>query len=121
MAPSTLNILSTLPCYSGLREVDLSFGCPGQDLRYLEGLRRLERLLLDNCMLADGFVAPKSDTVTTLSLNKNRLEDLAGLLAQLSRRLRRLRHLSLMGNPFSPDRDPAAGSDSQSREQLMKR
>ena len=66
VTPSTLNLISTLPFLRNLVEVDLSFGCPGPDLRYLEGLEQLECLVLDNCLLADGVVCPASGTIRIL-------------------------------------------------------
>ena len=51
------------------------------------------------------------------SLNKNSLSDLPKLLCQIRHRVRRLRHLSLMGNPFSPE----FVADAQRREFMTQR
>ena len=51
------------------------------------------------------------------SLNKNSLTDLPKLLCQIRHRVRRLRHLSQMGNPFSPE----FVADAKRREFMNKR
>ena len=42
ISPSSLSLIAAAPRFADLREVDLGFGCPGLDLRYLESLRHLE-------------------------------------------------------------------------------
>ena len=42
ITPSSLSLIATSPRFTNLREVDLSFGFPGLDLRYLESLKHLE-------------------------------------------------------------------------------
>ena len=52
--------------------VDLSF-CSLRTLRGLDAFRLLQELLLDNNCLDDSVVFPPSTSITTLSLNKNRV------------------------------------------------
>jgi hypothetical protein len=82
--------------------LDMSFNC----LRSIQGLEmfsHLEELILDNNQLDDHIGFPPSDTVNTISLNKNKFLDLELLLLKLKGSYPQLRYLSLLGNPACPD------------------
>lgn len=87
---------------STIVSLDLSFSCPGDDLRYLENLFGLRVLTLDSCQLSDMLIVPTIGELRILSLNKNCLTDLDKLLKGLNIRLSQLEHLSLIGNPLCP-------------------
>lgn len=58
--------------HSRVRKVDLSFN----QLTSLDGLEffsRLEELILDNNQLGDNIRIPKTQSITTLSLNNNKV------------------------------------------------
>lgn len=58
--------------HSRVRKMDLSFN----QLASLDGLEffsRLEELILDNNQLGDNIRIPKTRTITTLSLNNNKV------------------------------------------------
>ncbi|XP_050720517.1 leucine-rich melanocyte differentiation-associated protein-like isoform X4 [Eriocheir sinensis] len=84
------------------KRLDLSYNA----IRSLDGLDRfpyLEELVLDNNFIDDAVELPRLDTLHTLSLNKNKVNDLSRLLDQVSERFPNLRYLSLLGNKACPD------------------
>ncbi|XP_040831953.1 leucine-rich melanocyte differentiation-associated protein isoform X1 [Ochotona curzoniae] len=89
-------------CGHFAKRLDLSFNL----LRSLEGLRAfgsLEELILDNNLLGDDLVLPGLPRLHTLTLNKNRITDLEGLLNHLAEVTPALEYLSLLGNVACPN------------------
>lgn len=58
--------------HSRVRKVDLSFNSMNS-LDGLEFFSRLEELILDNNQLGDNIRIPKTQSITTLSLNNNKV------------------------------------------------
>lgn len=85
------------PC----RRLDLSFNCIS-NLNGLQKFKNLEELILDNNQLDDNARFPFLPYLRTLSLNKNKIKDLEGLLDKVASHLPALRYLSLLGNPACP-------------------
>eukprot|EP00066_Takifugu_rubripes_P012308 XP_011601574.1 PREDICTED: leucine-rich repeat-containing protein C10orf11 homolog isoform X1 [Takifugu rubripes] len=92
------------------RRLDLSFN----QLRSLAGLRpfaELEELVVDNNLLGNDLRLPRLANLHTLTLNKNQLTDIEGLLEHLADATPSLQYLSLLGNEacpnqlVSPDKD----------------
>ncbi|KAK9685473.1 hypothetical protein QE152_g38015 [Popillia japonica] len=72
-------------------------------LRGLEGFPNLQELILDNNQLGDAISFPRLPQLHTLSLNKNRIEDVEILLKKISRNLPSVTYLSLLGNKACPN------------------
>jgi len=92
--------------------LDLSFNY----LRSLQGVEmfsHLDELILDNNQLDDKVHFPTSDTLNTISLNKNKLFDLELLLLKLKHSYPRLHYLSLLGNPACPDQLSSTDKDDE--------
>ncbi|KAJ6637864.1 Leucine-rich melanocyte differentiation-associated protein, partial [Pseudolycoriella hygida] len=88
--------------HSRARKMDLSFN----QLTSLDGLEffsRLDELILDNNQLGDNIRIPKTRSITTLSLNNNKITNLNILLIKLSTFLPNLEYLSLLENPVCPN------------------
>ncbi|XP_037029309.1 leucine-rich melanocyte differentiation-associated protein-like [Bradysia coprophila] len=110
--------LTTLPdavvnlYHSRVRKMDLSFN----QLTSLDGVEffsRLDELILDNNQLGDNIRIPKTKSITTLSLNNNKITNLNILLIKLSTFLPNIAYLSLLGNPACPNEFFATKSDYQ--------
>ncbi|KAG5871373.1 hypothetical protein JTB14_028905 [Gonioctena quinquepunctata] len=72
-------------------------------LRGLEGFTELKELILDNNQLTDSLVLPYLPQLYTLSLNKNKINDIESLLAKINQNCPRLNYLSLLGNKACPN------------------
>ncbi|KAM9069639.1 leucine-rich melanocyte differentiation-associated protein [Sarcophilus harrisii] len=84
------------------KRLDLSFNL----LRSLEGLSAftgLEELILDNNLLGNDLALPGLPRLHTLTLNKNQITDLEGLLDHLAKATPALEYLSLLGNMACPN------------------
>lgn len=83
------------------RRLDVSFN----QLRSLAGLTaftELEELVADNNQLGNDLRLPRMPSLHTLTLNKNLLTDIEGLLEHLSEETPALQYLSLLGNEACP-------------------
>lgn len=69
----------------------------------IERFTKLRELLLDSNRLGDDFTLPPMPSLTTLTLNKNRILDLKTLLAKLRVACPGLTFLSLIGNGACPN------------------
>ncbi|CAG0893906.1 unnamed protein product [Darwinula stevensoni] len=81
--------------------LDMSFNA----LLSLQGIEKfcnLEELVLDNNQLGDTIRLAYNPYLRALSLNKNKISDLEGLVEMLSERVPNLEYLSLHGNPACP-------------------
>jgi len=96
------------PC----RRLDLSFNCIS-NLSGLHKFTNLEELILDNNQLDDSLRLPYLPQLRTLSLNKNKIKDLEGLLDKVVVQLPSLRYLSLLGNPACPTQLSCLESDEE--------
>ncbi|XP_074602034.1 leucine-rich melanocyte differentiation-associated protein-like [Brevipalpus obovatus] len=100
--------IESIPCFlcnlygTRARRLDLSHN-QLSSLKGVGNFSELEELVLDNNNLQDSIDFPRCDGLQTLSINKNKLENLENLMNKLSRSYRNLRHLSLLGNPCCPD------------------
>ncbi|XP_068183542.1 leucine-rich melanocyte differentiation-associated protein [Antennarius striatus] len=84
------------------RRLDLSFN----QLRSLTGLKmftELEELVADNNLLGNDLSLPRLPNLHTLTLNKNKLTDIEGLLEHLADVTPSLGYLSLLGNEACPN------------------
>ncbi|XP_051945495.1 leucine-rich melanocyte differentiation-associated protein [Xyrauchen texanus] len=84
------------------RRLDLSFNC----LRSLAGLKaftQLEELIVDNNLLGNDLRLPGLPQLHTLTLNKNQITDIEGLLEHLVEVTPALEYLSLLGNEACPN------------------
>ncbi|XP_019411275.1 PREDICTED: leucine-rich repeat-containing protein C10orf11 homolog isoform X3 [Crocodylus porosus] len=84
------------------KRLDLSFNL----LRSLEGLKTfscLEELILDNNLLGNDLLLPRLPHLHTLTLNKNQITELEGLLDHLAEVVPALQYLSLLGNMACPN------------------
>ncbi|XP_026875721.2 leucine-rich melanocyte differentiation-associated protein isoform X1 [Electrophorus electricus] len=82
--------------------LDLSFN----RLRSLTGLKafsQLEELIVDNNLLGNDLRLPRLPQLHTLTLNKNQLTDIEGLLEHLQEVTPALEYLSLLGNEACPN------------------
>ncbi|XP_067136276.1 leucine-rich melanocyte differentiation-associated protein-like isoform X2 [Centruroides vittatus] len=87
---------------SQVKRLDLSYN----SIRTLDGLQlfpNVEELILDNNDLYDGVEFFYNPNLTTLSLNKNKFQDLDGLLDSINQYYPNLTYLSFLGNPACPD------------------
>lgn len=92
------------------RRLDLSCN----SLQSLSGLDRfttIEELILDNNELDDNVDFPCNLRLNTLSINKNKFQNLDKLVTKLSIAYPNLRYLSLLGNPACPDQLSNASDD----------
>ncbi|KYO27617.1 hypothetical protein Y1Q_0005190 [Alligator mississippiensis] len=74
--------------------------------RSLEGLKTfscLEELILDNNLLGNDLLLPRLPHLHTLTLNKNQITELEGLLDHLAEVVPALQYLSLLGNMACPN------------------
>ncbi|CAG5115970.1 unnamed protein product [Candidula unifasciata] len=92
--------------------LDLSFNRL-KTLKGLEHFKFLKELVLDNNELGDSVVFPCLRDLHTLTLNKNKLTDLTGLLQQLVDKLPNLTYLSLLGNEACPDQLSCSDKDDE--------
>ncbi|BFZ02952.1 hypothetical protein BsWGS_05991 [Bradybaena similaris] len=92
--------------------LDLSFN-KLRTLRGLEHFKFLKELVLDNNELGDSLVLPYLRDLHTLTLNKNKLRDLNGLLQQLVDKLPNLTYLSLLGNEACPNQLSCSDKDDE--------
>ncbi|XP_069741572.1 leucine-rich melanocyte differentiation-associated protein isoform X2 [Narcine bancroftii] len=84
------------------KRLDLSFNL----LRSLEGLEEficLEELILDNNLLRSDLQLPGLPHLHTLTINKNQISELDGLLDHLAEVVPLLKYLSLLGNQACPN------------------
>ncbi|XP_068597825.1 leucine-rich melanocyte differentiation-associated protein [Brachionichthys hirsutus] len=84
------------------RRLDLSFN----QLRSLAGLKmftELEELVADNNLFGNDLRLPRLPNLHTLTLNKNKLTDIEGLLEHLAAVTPSLEYLSLLGNEACPN------------------
>ncbi|GJQ81650.1 hypothetical protein Trydic_g8528 [Trypoxylus dichotomus] len=72
-------------------------------LKGLEGFPNLHELILDNNQLGDTISFPYLPRLHTLSLNKNRIEDIELLLKKIFKNLPTVTYLSLLGNKACPN------------------
>ncbi|CAG5115355.1 unnamed protein product [Candidula unifasciata] len=93
-------------------QLDLSFN-KLRSLRGLEHFQHLRELVLDNNELNDNILFPHLKDLHTLTLNKNKLTDLHGLLEQLVEKLPSLTYLSLLGNKACPNELSALDKDDE--------
>lgn len=87
---------------SQVKRLDLSYN----SIRSLDGLQlfpNVEELILDNNDLYDGVEFFYNDHLTTLSLNKNKFQDLDSLLDSINICFPNITYLSFLGNPACPD------------------
>lgn len=73
-----------------------------KDLSFLYVFKNLQELVADNNRLKIPLKIPRLDNLKTICLNKNKLDDLDGLLDELADKLNSLTYLSLLGNPVCP-------------------
>uniref|UniRef100_T1J5B4 U2A'/phosphoprotein 32 family A C-terminal domain-containing protein n=1 Tax=Strigamia maritima TaxID=126957 RepID=T1J5B4_STRMM len=92
------------------RRLDLSYNFIS-NLDGLEKFVHLEDLILDNNQLDDSITFTPNPFLHTLSLNKNKISDLDGLLSKISNSFPNLRYLSLMGNLACPHQLSGADKD----------
>ncbi|XP_022919411.1 leucine-rich melanocyte differentiation-associated protein-like isoform X2 [Onthophagus taurus] len=114
-----INYLDTRLCYSGQKchkipetlvklygakvyTLDLSFN-ELVTLRGLEGFPLLRELILDNNQLTDNIILPYMPYLQTLSINKNKITDIEGLLIKIRHNLPAINYLSLLGNKACPN------------------
>ncbi|XP_046579063.1 leucine-rich melanocyte differentiation-associated protein-like isoform X2 [Haliotis rubra] len=94
------------------RRLDLSFN----RLQRLDGLEHfsgLEELVLDNNELNDNMKFPKLSSLHTLTVNKNKITNLDGLLDNLKSQLPQLTYLSLLGNTACPNQLSCSDKDEE--------
>nr|XP_046257190.1 leucine-rich melanocyte differentiation-associated protein isoform X5 [Scatophagus argus] len=104
------------------RRLDLSFN----QLRSLAGLKmftELEELVVDNNLLGNDLRLPRLPNLHTLTLNKNQLTDIEGLLEHLADVTPSLEYLSLLGNEACPNQlvSPDKDEDDYQRYRLLTR
>ncbi|GFR78741.1 leucine-rich repeat-containing protein C10orf11-like protein [Elysia marginata] len=83
---------------------------------YLKNLSRitfLRELILDNNDLSDDITLPTLKELHTLTLNKNRLTDLNGLIEKLASKCPNLTYLSLLGNQACPNQLSSCDKDDE--------
>ncbi|XP_056643294.1 leucine-rich melanocyte differentiation-associated protein-like [Diorhabda sublineata] len=114
MLPSAVTFVDNRLCYNGqncemiplslaniygskVESLDLSYN-ELVSIRGIEEFRNLKELILDNNQLTDQIVIPYLPELHTLSLNKNKIEDLPLLLSKINTNLPKLTFLSLIGN-----------------------
>jgi hypothetical protein len=92
--------------------IDLSDNCI-KSLAGLEQFLTLEEVVLDKNELTDSDLVtmPLMPNVHTLSLNKNKITDLDGLLSVIKSKLPSLKYLSILGNPACPDQLSSSDKD----------
>ncbi|XP_065063470.1 leucine-rich melanocyte differentiation-associated protein-like [Rhopilema esculentum] len=84
------------------KRLDLSYNRL-RSLKGLVGFNVLEELLLDNNQLKDDIELPELPSLTTLTLNKNKINDIEKILDKTVSKLPKLSYLSLLGNPACPN------------------
>ncbi|XP_067673714.1 leucine-rich melanocyte differentiation-associated protein-like [Haliotis asinina] len=94
------------------RRLDLSFNRL-QRLDGLEHFSNLEELVLDNNELSDNVKFPKLASLHTLTVNKNKITNLDGLLDNLKSQLPQLTYLSLLGNTACPNQLSSSDKDEE--------
>lgn len=94
--------------------LDLSNNCLRQ-VPDLTEFAALQELVLDNNDLDDTLLLPPLPRVHTLSVNKNRIRDLDGLLTQIARNVPSISFLSLLGNEACPNELVAKDEDDYQR------
>ncbi|XP_015600867.1 leucine-rich melanocyte differentiation-associated protein isoform X2 [Cephus cinctus] len=95
---------------SGLVRV-IGVDCVSLDLSYnalssvsaLKDCTDLEELILDNNCLEDLKTLPVMPSLTTLSVNNNKLADIDGVLKRIKDCCPKVEYVSLLGNPGYPD------------------
>uniref|UniRef100_A0A3Q3WFL1 Leucine-rich melanocyte differentiation-associated protein n=1 Tax=Mola mola TaxID=94237 RepID=A0A3Q3WFL1_MOLML len=83
------------------RRLDLSFN--QLSLAGLKMFTELEELVVDNNLLGNDLQLPRLPNLHTLTLNKNKLTDIEGLLEHLADVTPSLAYLSLLGNEACPN------------------
>uniref|UniRef100_A0A7N4NXM1 Leucine-rich melanocyte differentiation-associated protein n=1 Tax=Sarcophilus harrisii TaxID=9305 RepID=A0A7N4NXM1_SARHA len=77
--------------------------CHCRSLEGLSAFTGLEELILDNNLLGNDLALPGLPRLHTLTLNKNQITDLEGLLDHLAKATPALEYLSLLGNMACPN------------------
>lgn len=73
------------------------------NLRGLECFMRLEELVLDSNCIDDNTQFPRLNRLQTLTLNKNKINNLENLICKLKTAFPGLKYLSLLGNHACPN------------------
>lgn len=73
------------------------------DLRGLECFMKLEELILDSNCIDDNTKFPKLNWLQTLTLNKNKINNLENLICKVKTAFPSLKYLSLLGNGACPN------------------
>ncbi|CAD5114540.1 unnamed protein product [Dimorphilus gyrociliatus] len=73
-----------------------------KDLSFLFAFTNLQELVADNNRLRIPLKIPRLDSLRTICLNKNNLDDLNAFLDEIADKLSGLTYLSLLGNPICP-------------------
>lgn len=133
---SALTVRCGRACYTGQRAVKVPEGlvgvvgydCTSLDLSYNEltsitavkYFDRLQVLILDNNKLRDLRTLPQMPTLTTLSLNNNKISQIDGVLKQIQECCPNLVYVSLLGNPACPDQltNPSTDEEDYNRYRL---
>ncbi|XP_078036821.1 leucine-rich melanocyte differentiation-associated protein [Augochlora pura] len=116
---SALTVRCERACYTGQRAEKIpeglvgvvGYNCTSLDLSYNEltsitavkYFERLQVLILDNNKLRDLKTLPRMPTLTTLSLNNNKISHIDGVLNRIRECCPNLVYVSLLGNPGCPD------------------
>ncbi|XP_050295913.1 leucine-rich melanocyte differentiation-associated protein-like isoform X2 [Anthonomus grandis grandis] len=129
MLPSTVSFVESRLCYCGqsctkipealtklyapkVHSLDLSYN-ELVTLRGLEHYTGLKELVLDNNQLGDNLVLPHLENLHTMSMNKNKISNLEGLLLQIKEKLPQLSYLSLLGNQACPNQLSSTENDDE--------
>ncbi|KAK6187974.1 hypothetical protein SNE40_005888 [Patella caerulea] len=80
-------------------------------LQGLEDFENLQELILDNNELTDDMNIPPLKQLHTVTLNKNKINNLDALLDKLQNNLPDLRYLSLLGNTACPNQLSSSEKD----------
>ncbi|XP_076289286.1 leucine-rich melanocyte differentiation-associated protein [Lasioglossum baleicum] len=133
---SALTVRCGRACYTGQRAVKIPEGlvgvvgydCTSLDLSYNEltsitavkYFDRLQVLILDNNKLRDLRTLPQMPTLTTLSLNNNKISQIDGVLKKIQECCPNLVYVSLLGNPGCPDQltNPSTDEEDYNRYRL---
>lgn len=133
---SALTVRCGRACYTGQRAEKIPEGlvgvvgydCTSLDLSYNEltsitavkYFDRLQVLILDNNKLRDLRTLPQMPTLTTLSLNNNKVSQIDGVLKKIQECCPNLVYVSLLGNPGCPDQltNPSTDEEDYNRYRL---
>ncbi|CAG9818080.1 unnamed protein product [Phaedon cochleariae] len=97
---------------SKTQSLDLSYNDLAS-LKGLEGFFELKELILDNNQLTDSLVLPYMPQLHTISLNKNKIQDIETLLLKINQNLPNITYLSLLGNKACPNELSGAENDEE--------